>query len=312
MFSIAAFLLGNFSGDTLFDEAQMELSGIEGIELEELSNGSYRLDGEIYKKSDFQRIQNFMKEHPNVENRARMNPAISKNSTSSKDHRSSLLLEVFVLEIKTSLLDRMGMRLGSPLDASGTFDFRFFDQSSKTFQVRSGDPIRGFLDLALQSGEARIHIKQSLVAQNGKQAEFHAGGEFPLQMRSAHSAKIEYKPYGFSLRFLPELVGKDSVHLKMECEISDVDLGSQIDGLPMLLKKNLKTQVLARLNETLALAGIQRAVESRYADQVPGLSRIPMMGGLFRSDDFKNQRSEAYLFVYAKKLEEPWLPRPKI
>lgn len=217
--------------------------------------------------------------------------------------RSSIFLEIALVEVKRSALSRLGTRLESPVGLTSLVG----RQSSI-----SADPIRIFLDLALQKGEARIHAKQSIVSQNGRRGTFMAGGEFPIKVVSGLVAKVEFKRFGLILNVTPQLQGGKSVHLDIDSEISDVDMGSMVDGVPVLLKKEIRTQLSAKLDQMLAIAGIVENRQSQFVDRIPGLSSIPGLGRLFESEDFKRHQSEAYVFITPRLLTSPWLPSPEL
>ncbi|MDB5037627.1 MAG: pilQ 2 [Bacteriovoracaceae bacterium] len=346
-----------------FEEASVLLSGIDGLEFQELEAGQLRLKGEIQRVGDLKKVKQLLSRHPEIDNKThlsrdailfaekelrsrikRVSPNSELKMSGSKfiligavspsflhelqnyypdiileepEHHSrkiepTILLEMALVEVKKSALQKLGTHLNGNISAGSNFDFKFLPKERGDWNIQSMDPIRAFLDLALQHGEAKIHAKQSIVTQNGKEGEFQAGGEFPIKIVSAHSSRVEYKQFGLFLKFTPFLESPPTIHLIVHSEVSDIDLGSQVDGLPMIVKKELKTQVFARLNEMMALGGVIRASQSKFSDEIPGLSSIPVLGRLFRSEDFKSQKSEAYLFITAKKMEGAWLPSPDL
>jgi type II secretory pathway component GspD/PulD (secretin) len=94
--------------------------------------------------------------------------------------------------------------------------------------------------------------------------------------------------------------------------MSDIDMGSNVDGIPVVLKKELRTQIFAKLDQTIAIAGLVENRQSRFTDSIPGLSALPGLGRLFESEDFKRNRSEAYVFVIPRLMKSPWLPSPEL
>ena len=286
----------------VLEAGDLWLDGIEGVELSEDENGALSLKGTIYKKSDYDRIQKFLKKFPTVKNRADISKRLSAKIPSSvvktggSKIEPSIYFEMILAEVRKSALDRAGPRVLSPLGAT---------VNSGNFKA---DPIKGFLDFSLQNGDAKIHSKQILIIQNGQRGEFHIGGEFPVKTIGAHFSKVEWKEFGFIIKCLPKLQSPPFIHLLLDSEISDIDSGSFVDGIPVISKKHLKTQIFAKLDEMIAIGGAVRSVESKIRDQIPGLSLIPGLGRLFESDDFKNHQSEAYIFISPKKLEQGWVP----
>ncbi len=217
--------------------------------------------------------------------------------------QSTVLLEIALVEVKKTALRSLGFRVDSPLGLSVSLrpQFEFV-----------GDPIRAFLDLALRKGEARVHAKQSVVTQNGKEGEFLAGGEFPIRVMGRESGQLVFKDYGLILKFTPQLQGGDRVHIALVSEMSDIDQERAVEGIPALRKKLLKTQLYTKLGEMMAVGGIVRSDQANAADGIPGLSEIPILGRLFRSEAFRKEKSEAYIFITPQKLEHGWIPSPSL
>lgn len=335
-----------------FNAASLYLGGIENIELIELSKGELEIQGEIQRSSDLKKIKQFTKDFPEVRNKTTLSPETSQQIERLLQKRLKILspqtklikrgdafflservsaetleslkkiypqilttnntfppgaeaptvfLEVALIEVKRTALSRLGLRLESPLGLTTHLKGSL-----------SSDPIRAFLDVALQRGEARVHAKQSVITQNGKQGTFIAGGEFPIKIVSGLVAKVDFKRFGLILNFTPQLQSQNRIHLQIDSEISDIDTGSMVDGIPVILKKEIRTQIFTTLGQMLAIAGLVENRQSEFRDQIPGLSAIPILGRLFESDDFKKHRSEAYIFVTPKKMDTPWLPSPEL
>ena len=226
--------------------------------------------------------------------------------------QASVFLEIALVEVKRTALKKLGMRMQSPVQLGGVFNLNFLSNSQNSLGFKSEDPVRLFLDFAMQKGQARIHAKQSLVTQNGKEGVFHVGGEFPIKVVQGYVSRVEFKNFGLLLKFTPKLVQSPMVHLSIDSEMSEIDTGSLVDGTPVISKKRLKTQIFAKLDQTIAIGGIVRSTQSKFSDRIPALSSIPILGRLFRSEDFKRHRSEAYIFVTARRMNRSWMPSPEL
>lgn len=301
------------------EDAEIYLGDIEGIRLDSDPKGRLKIEGKIYRHSDYKRVHQFLKKHPEVLNGSKVADSaqalIPESSLSKKPGsiiQPSIFLELVLVEVKKTALEKLGTRLKSPIGVDTAFNLQFLTNPSKLLTVASSDPIRAFLDLALEHGQARVHAKQSLVVQNGKLGTFLAGGEFPIKMVSGLISKVDYKQYGLILKFVPHLERAPFIHINLESEISDIDSGTLIDGMPVITKKNLKTQIYTKLNEMIAIGGMVRASQTSFTDEIPGLSSIPILGSLFKSEDFRRLRSEAYFFITPKKMDTPWQPSPEL
>ncbi len=318
LFRVLSLLIGLSSN--AFDEAPIYLTGVEGIELEEDHSGQIILKGTLYRKSDFKKVADFLALHPEVKNETKAVKAVRENRQNQIRHSktkphisadSSVLFEIALIEIKKSALERLGSRFPHLLGVGLNFDFKILGGGQDHVSVFNSDPIRGFLDAAIQNGSAKIHSKQSLVVQNKKWGEFRAGGELPIKIVSTHSSRIEFKDYGLILKVLPDLKQNSMIHLAIDSEVSDLDMGGLIDGMPMISKKHLKTEIVTKLDQMLTLAGVVRQSQSQYVEKIPGLGSVPVLGRIFKSEDFRKNQSEAYIFATPRRLEGPWLPTPE-
>lgn len=306
---LCSILVVSVESEDGFEADAEELEGIEGIELDALESGESEIRGEIHRASDLKRIQEFLRRRPEIKNRAKIDPDLGLSKQSPiLSGAASLAIEVSFAEIKKSAIRQLGLRLSGTQTFGSSLGFKFAPQQSFEGNFGTLDPIRTFLDLATQSGDAKIFARETLIVHSGKQGFIHAGGEFPIKSHSAHSSKVDYKPYGFSLRFLPTLLPRERVHLSIHSNLSDIDMGSQVDGLPMMIKKEISTSLDLRLNQMTAIAGVSRILNSRFSDEMPGIGSLPFLGRLFRSEDFKNQESEAYFFAVVRRQDGPWQP----
>lgn len=314
--SLYAVVSADDSLESVFEEAEERLEGIEGIRLEESESGDLQLSGKVYRSSDLERIRKFQKTFPKIKSHFSLAGTAQKKearaSASSASNQPSILLEMVLVELKKTALKKMGLRIPSPMSLALPGYFQILGGNERRMDLVTADPIRAFLDMAIQSGEAKVHAKQSMVVQNGKEGEFRAGGEFPIKVASGFAARIVFKEYGLFLKFTPHLIDASRIHLQISSEISDLLMTSLADGVPVISRKLLKTQVNARLNEMMALGGIVHSSQSQYTDRIPGLGDLPILGRLFKSEDFKKQSSEAYIFVSARKMDKAWLPSPDL
>lgn len=146
---------------------------------------------------------------------------------------------------------------------------------------------------ALQTqGALRELAEPNLIAMDGSQASFLAGGEFPVPVVQGGgggqtSVSIIFKEYGVRLNFKPTIVDEDHIRLELEPEVSTIDFanGVKFDGfvIPALRTRRAKTSVELRDGQSFALAGLLDNTETKSLSKVPMLGDIPVLGSLFRS-----------------------------
>ena len=143
----------------------------------------------------------------------------------------------------------------------------------------------------------------NLITQNGREASFLAGGEYPYPVVQGSNLNgavtILFKEFGVRLRFTPTIVGDNLIHIKVAPEVSALDFSNAItlEGfrIPALLTRRTETEVELRDGQTFAIAGLIDSSLTETSRKIPGLGDIPILGRLFRSRAY--QRNETELIV---------------
>ena len=108
---------------------------------------------------------------------------------------------------------------------------------------------------------------------------------------------VEFKKYGIVLNIEPVIDDLGNVLAHVETEISTIDKDTVVLTVPGLLSRKTSTDVSLRPKQTLVIAGLVQDMASKNFDKVPWLGELPVLGPLFRSKAFSNQRSELVIFV---------------
>ena len=143
----------------------------------------------------------------------------------------------------------------------------------------------------------------NLIALNGKEASFLAGGEFPYPVPQGNfgSFTIMFKEYGIRLSFTPTVLGGDLINLKIKPEVSSLDFNNAvvIEGfrIPALTSRRADTEVELRDGQTFAIAGLLNNSALSTMRKVPGLGDIPVLGTLFKSRAYQKDQTELVVMV---------------
>jgi Flp pilus assembly secretin CpaC len=167
-----------------------------------------------------------------------------------------------------------------------------------------------FIRALQEQGALRALAEPNLIAMNGQEASFLAGGEFPVPVvqnnGSGTSAAISivFKEYGVRLNFKPTILDEDHIRLELEPEVSTLDFvnGVKLNGftIPALRTRRAKTGIELRDGQSFALAGLLDNSESQTLSKVPGLGNLPVIGNLFKSKSFQKNESELMFIVTAQ------------
>jgi pilus assembly protein CpaC len=160
-------------------------------------------------------------------------------------------------------------------------------------------------------GALRELAEPNLIAMDGQQASFLAGGEFPVPIVQGGGDKstvsIMFKEYGVRLNFKPTIVDEDHIRLELEPEVSTIDFanGVKFDGflIPALKTRRAKTGVELRDGQSFALAGLLDNSETKSLSKVPVLGDVPVLGSLFKSTSFQKSETELMFIVTAQMVK---------
>ncbi|HOL30389.1 MAG TPA: type II and III secretion system protein family protein [Anaerohalosphaeraceae bacterium] len=165
-----------------------------------------------------------------------------------------------------------------------------------------------FLDALQENQYLRILANPTLIALNGQEASFLAGGEYPIPVPqsgtgTAATITIEYKEYGVRLNFKPVVLGDNTIRLYTAPEVSELDYtnGTSINGtvVPGVLSRKTETTVELKSGQSFAIAGLLKNTISAANSAIPGLGNLPVLGPLFRSTRYQQGETELVILVTA-------------
>lgn len=149
----------------------------------------------------------------------------------------------------------------------------------------------------------RVLAEPNLVAMSGKEASFLAGGEFPVPIpQGLGTTTIEWRQFGVRLKFLPTVIGRQMIRLNVMPEVSERDFSNAVNLqggtlVPGLTARSANTTIELAGGSTIAIGGLLTENMRGLARSVPGLGDVPVLGTLFRSVEFQNNRSELVILV---------------
>jgi pilus assembly protein CpaC len=178
------------------------------------------------------------------------------------------------------------------------------------------DPLRARINALQSQGKARILSNPRTTVLSGRTATFQVGGQVPIPAGSTTngagtSTTIVFKDYGILLDIVPNALRNGNVTLRVRTEVSQPDFGTAItppgggSPIPGFSRRSTITEVTVPANGTVALSGLISNDQSVTTTSIPILSRIPILGSLFRSKNFRNNQSELVIFVKPRVLENP-------
>lgn len=158
--------------------------------------------------------------------------------------------------------------------------------------------ITSMLNYLVQNGDAVILAEPRLSCRSGGSARFVAGGELPIPYSSAvgHTT-VTFKEYGIKFDVAP-IAGDDGmIAARIATELSAIDFGVVVREVPGLSKRRAEADVNLRANETLIIAGLLSDDIRNSMDRVAGVGDLPILGALFRSKLFRDQKTELAVLI---------------
>ena len=164
------------------------------------------------------------------------------------------------------------------------------------------------LDLKLSAleskGVSKIISKPRIVTINKKEAKIQQGLSIPFVTTSAEGTKTEFIDASLELTVTPEVKQDKSVILTIKVSKNEPDFARAAAGQPSISKKEARTMVLIKDGDTTVIGGIFTQKEGESEAGVPILSKIPLIGWLFRSTNTTKDKAELLIFITARIVDE--------
>jgi pilus assembly protein CpaC len=162
--------------------------------------------------------------------------------------------------------------------------------------------IQALVDALNQEGLLTVLAEPNLVALSGQTASFLAGGEFPIPVSQTNGAiTVEFKQFGVKLDFTPTVLNSRRISLKVRPEVSQIDTSVSVTTngvtVPGLSVRRADTTVELASGQSFAVAGLLQSNSTDTVSQVPGMGSIPILGKLFSSTNYQNNKTELVIMV---------------
>lgn len=244
-----------------------------------------------------------------------------------------VMLEVRVAEMNRELVRRLGVNMGFIDSAGNNWGVTTLNDLSAVVSVRdatfspssfataatpwgyvpvlanailrfskNGNSWTGFIDALQANGLVKILAEPTLVALSGQEANFLAGGEFPVPVpQTLGTTTIQFKKFGVGLNFTPTVLGDKLISMRVSPEVSELDFTNAIviQGflIPAISTRRASTVVELRDGQSFAIAGLMRSTVREKLSKYPVLGEIPILGSLFRSSSYQKNESELIIIV---------------
>jgi pilus assembly protein CpaC len=171
------------------------------------------------------------------------------------------------------------------------------------------------IDAAKEKGLAKILAEPTITTLTGQEAQFLSGGEFPIPVPNGDNGiTVEFKEFGVGVKFIPVVLASGHINLKLHISVSELATSNNVSIrtpgtsasflVPALSKRSASGTVELGDGQTIGLAGLINENLRQVVTKFPGLGSVPVLGALFRSQDFLKGETELVILV------TPRLARP--
>lgn len=193
-------------------------------------------------------------------------------------------VQILVAEFKKSMSSKLGV----------TWPEAFAAQLAPAALAQ---PISLTIQAFEREGLGKVLASPTLLCRSGKEAQFLAGGEFPIKISNRKSSEVIWKQHGVLLKIKPLADRSGRMSIAVTTEVSAIVPSDLIDGLPGLSTNRIETHFDLVGKQTIALSGLIKKESGESVAGLAGLSKLPILGPLFSSRDYMDNRSELVIFV---------------
>ncbi|MBC8719083.1 type II and III secretion system protein family protein [Ochrobactrum sp. Marseille-Q0166] len=305
-----------------------------------LMNDNIVLSGEVDKASDIEQAislasafisggeasvnQSSLSDDDNVGSAIRTGDAATRNSKIVNLIKliggQQVTLKVTIAEVSREIKKELGIDL---LSSKAGFSFNTLPGmiSSASPYVKVGTTLQAYLNAMEQAGAMKIVAEPTLTAISGETARFNVGGEYnvinSLSESGRSSSSLSLIKYGIGLEFLPVVLSPGRISLKVITEISEPNPSqtSSISGTQMiqLNRRNASSTIELPSGAAMMIAGLTMNQASHGRNAVPEISKLPVLGAMFRKDTRHRSDKELVIIVtpfLSQPTKEEYLSRP--
>jgi pilus assembly protein CpaC len=170
--------------------------------------------------------------------------------------------------------------------------------------------VNGVIDALAADQLITVLAEPNLTALSGETASFLAGGEFPIPIagntnNGTTTITIEFKTFGVSLTVVPTVMSPTHINLRVRPEVSQLSTNGAVSvplaggtlTIPALTVRRAETTVELGSGQSFAIAGLLQKTSIDQTNALPGIGEIPVIGALFKSNDFQRGDSELVIIV---------------
>jgi type IV pilus assembly protein PilQ len=225
---------------------------------------------------------------------------------------AQVIIEARVVEVSSDFSRQLGITWGASYgpgvipgtgyntttDLAMNFPSEAANTMGISFSRLSGVPfvLNAQINALETTGEGRILSAPKILTLDNKKAKIKQGLEFPyLERDSSGGSSVKFKNIDLLLEVTPHVTPDNRISLMIFITKNDVD--TITDGVPSVATNEAETELLINDGDTIVIGGIIKKSETQAQGGWPGLSKIPILGWLFKNDTKRRQHDELLIFI---------------
>jgi pilus assembly protein CpaC len=281
-------------------EVNQLINGVPGLRLRRVG-GRVFIEGGVNTEAELKRIQRVAALYP-----GQVESLVGVGAPAA-DRKIDIRIDFFFVQYEKSKGYTLGVswpaRIGGPTILNSTFGYDFVNHASTAQAAVVNQPLPA-LDIAANSGWAKVLKQSTVISSNGTQATFESGGEQNFPITSGLVAGIKSINFGTNLTVLPRYDPRThDLAVQVTADVSDLVAPIGATVIPGRDTTHLVTSVDLKLGQSLVLSGIRTRSQRHNVRGLPLLSEIPILGALFGSHNDSKEEIEGAIFIIPSVIE---------
>ena len=146
-------------------------------------------------------------------------------------------------------------------------------------------------------GKGRILSTPRITTQNNVTATIIQGDQIPIQTVANNTVTVTFQDAALTLTVTPQITAADTVIMQIQLDNDVADFSRSVNGIPPIITQSASTTLQVGDGQTTVIGGIFESIETERRRRTPGLSRIPLLGWLFKNNSTTESSDELLIFV---------------
>ena len=204
-------------------------------------------------------------------------------------------VQVLICQVSQNFFRQLGIAWPTQVrgDILADFNLQFPNQSNHSFSA----------NLIENHGFGRVVASPTLVTRSHSPANFHSGGEFPIQTGNAVFSQVQWKKHGILVKILPKVDQLGKMEIEITAEISLLDHSKAQNGIPALEKSKMTSTFFLEKPRPIVLSGLVKQSWRNQKGGIPLLQQIPIFDALFSQKQRGEDYSDLVFIVESRVLE---------